>query len=251
MRLVPRIHASYFYWLFVSVLGAVLFLLSSEAHAPRKALEMLPVMHVIRAEDAIAQENDPAPAEAVNGELPQTSVIQAAAPAAKHSPQAAMEPHALEAQVRDQLTRQGFPNLGVSAGRDGAVYVAGTLFDNSEIGQVESLLRKNPHVTDVHFTEIHMRKPSGHAYFGTETGSTRDGVEVVRVFRGSPAEAAGIRKGDVIVSFASRLVKDADTFRDMVRGQAGGARVPVLIVRGHNREVREVRLGQAAEMAEK
>lgn len=250
MRIIPRIRASALYWVFVAALGGWLMFLSSEAHAPQKALELLPVMHVVRVEEAQASARSEVQ---LPNELPKTSVVQAVPPAHKSAAlKPKTDPHALEAQVRDELAHEGFPKIGVSAGRDGAVYIAGTMFDNSEPDQIDGLVRKVPGVTEVHFTEIHMMKPTGHAYIGTQTGKAAGGgVRVLRVFHGSPAEAAGIRKGDIIVSFGDHRVKDADEFREMVWSHEGGTRVPVIIARGHDREVVEVRLGQAAQMAAK
>lgn len=253
MKIFSRIRTSALYWVFVAALGAWLLLLSSNAQAPRKALELTPVMHVVRADES-ARESPMRGAQMAAespGELPKTSVVVAPVPAQKPAVQKPADPRALEAQLRGQLASDGFPNVGVSVGRDGAVYLAGTLFDESEPEQIDGLVRKVPGVSDVHFTAIHITKPSGHAYLGTQTGNARDGVAVMQVFHGSPAEAAGIRKGDIIVSFDNHPVKDPESFRAMVWGREGGERVAVVIAREHQREVREVRLGQAAEMAAK
>src|SRR5689334_18415248 len=200
MKILHRVHASALYWVFVAALGAWLLTLSTSAQTPEKALELTPVMHVVRSDAAAAPSADTSAQSA--GELPSTSVVQAPAPQAKAAPSStAPDPRALEAQLRHQLAREGFPNVGVSASRDGAVYLTGTMFDASEPDQIEGVVRKVPGVSDVHFTEIRMARPSRHAYFGTETASARRGVAVVRVFRGSPAQAAGIRPGDVILTF--------------------------------------------------
>jgi PDZ domain-containing protein/BON domain-containing protein len=259
MKILPRIRASALYWIFVAALGLLLAVLSSETVAPHKALELLPVMHVVEADESNIESpaefsaESPEQSPKADGELPKTSVVIAPVPeSAKHAEQKpAPDPRALEAQLRDELAQDGFPNLGVSVGRDGEVYLAGTLFDESEPEHLNDLVRKVPGVSDVHFTAIHITKPSGRAYLGTETRRAKDGVAVIQVFRGSPAEAAGIQKGDVIVSFDNHPVSDAESFRAMVASRAGGERVPMVIEREHQRETREVRLGQAAEMASK
>ena len=255
MKIFPRFRASALYWIFIAALGVWLMMLSSSAQAPQRALELTPVMHIVRADESVPQSPTRRTQSATQlaEELPKTSVVAAPVPLTAKAPaqKPQPDPRALEAQLRDELAHDGFPNVGVSVGRDGAVYLAGTLFDDSEPDHINQMVRKVPGVTDVHFTEIHMAKPSGHAYIGTQTGAAKEGVAVIQVFRGSPAEAAGIAKGDVIVSFDNHPVKDPDAFRAMVWSRAGGERVPVEIAHQHQREVREVRLGQAAEMAEK
>jgi serine protease Do len=57
------------------------------------------------------------------------------------------------------------------------------------------------------------------------------GVVVSDVTAGSAAADAGIRTGDVIVSFGRVKVESADELRDIIEGSDGSNSVPVLIQR--------------------
>lgn len=156
----------------------------------------------------------------------------------------------LEAQLKEKLTRNGFPNIGVSVSREGAVFLAGTLFDHSEKGEITSLVRKTPGVTEIHFSDVEVRKLYGPAYLGAETAATSgDGVRVTKVYNGSPAEMAGIRPGDVIVKFGDHAVSDPQSFRYMVMSRVGGQRVPVTITRDGQERTVTVRLGELPALA--
>lgn len=54
-----------------------------------------------------------------------------------------------------------------------------------------------------------------------------DGLLVNQVSAGSPAEKAGVKKGDVIMSFNNRPVTDPDGLRDLVRDTKPGTGVPL------------------------
>ncbi|GAB4099855.1 S1C family serine protease [Sinomonas halotolerans] len=84
-----------------------------------------------------------------------------------------------------------------------------------------------------------------HAANGTSS-SFSAGAQVVEVTSGSAADKAGIRKGDVITSFAGRHVGDAAELTAAVREQAAGATVKVTLKRsGQSQEV-DVTLGAAS-----
>lgn len=70
------------------------------------------------------------------------------------------------------------------------------------------------------------------------------GVVVSDVQEGSPAEAAGLQRGDVIVSIAGREVKDATELRNVVALQAPGSTVEVDVVRQGTRSSMPVQLGE-------
>ena len=69
------------------------------------------------------------------------------------------------------------------------------------------------------------------------------GVIVTSVQPGSPAEKAGIKRGDVVTSFDNQPVADTNNFRNLVAGTAPGTNV-TLAVRRDNRE-QTVRLALA------
>lgn len=62
---------------------------------------------------------------------------------------------------------------------------------------------------------------------------------------GGPADRAGLRAGDVIVSFAGQPVSTAQTLLDAVRAQPPGARVPVTYLSGGQSRRAVLRLGSA------
>ncbi|HYS03840.1 MAG TPA: PDZ domain-containing protein [Candidatus Dormibacteraeota bacterium] len=64
-------------------------------------------------------------------------------------------------------------------------------------------------------------------YFGVKSG---DGVLVRSVKKGSPAESAGLRAGDVIVKVDGERISDAADLRSLLRGHRGKA-FPISIVR--------------------
>jgi hypothetical protein len=154
----------------------------------------------------------------------------------------------LESELKSKLTRHGFPNIGVSVSRDGAVFLAGTLFDHSEKWMVERIVEGTPGVESVHFPHPEIRKLYGPAYLGIETAPTgrNAGVKVMKVWPGSPAAMAGIRTGDIIVTFDGRPVRGLQTFRYLVASHVGGQRVTVTVERRNRRERVTVRLGQTS-----
>ena len=70
-------------------------------------------------------------------------------------------------------------------------------------------------------------------YFGVDQG---EGTLVTEVVEDSPAEAAGIKAGDVIVSIDQHSVSDASEVRDALREFAEGGPVDIDIVRDGRRQ---------------
>ncbi len=158
----------------------------------------------------------------------------------------------LEVLLKRKLAREGFPNIGVSVARDDSVYLAGTLFDESEKREILGLVRSTRGVTAIHFPDPPVRKLYGPAYLGADTAPHPDGgVEVTKVWDGSPAEMAGIRKDDIITSFGNWPVRSSDSLRYMVMSHVGGQRVAVSIRRGDQQQTLTVRLGELPALASK
>lgn len=74
-----------------------------------------------------------------------------------------------------------------------------------------------------------------------------DGVLVSRVVPDSPADRAGLRKGDVIVRVGSRSVDSPEVLMDAVRSSRAGQSVGITIVRDGARQTVHVRLASRSE----
>jgi S1-C subfamily serine protease len=68
--------------------------------------------------------------------------------------------------------------------------------------------------------------------------STASVVEVISVEAGGPAERAGMRRGDWIVSVEGEEVSSVDDIHRLLSGRSGGTRLALSILRdGRRREV--------------
>ncbi len=68
------------------------------------------------------------------------------------------------------------------------------------------------------------------------------GVKVVRVFEGSPAEAAGLEEDDIITEFDGHAVKDADKLADLVQQTGAGEEAEVVFVRSGEQKEATVKI---------
>jgi len=86
-----------------------------------------------------------------------------------------------------------------------------------------------------------LRAPSGSGYgpyFGSipdMSGSDVAGVRLTGVRAGSPADRAGVRRGDVIVEFGGVAVKDIYSYTDALRAHKSGDTVEVVVLRNGER----------------
>src|SRR5205085_11792202 len=71
-----------------------------------------------------------------------------------------------------------------------------------------------------------------------------NGLRLMGVSPGSPAEQAGLRAGDVIVEFAGRPVKDLYQYSDALYAHKPGDEVGIVILRNGERRSFTVRLGK-------
>ena len=62
-----------------------------------------------------------------------------------------------------------------------------------------------------------------------------DGVLIERVFPGSPADRAGIKRNDVVVEFDGQSVTDREKFRLKVADTPTARRVPIVVLRDGKR----------------
>lgn len=78
--------------------------------------------------------------------------------------------------------------------------------------------------------EAHGRVRRG--YFGATADMTDpDRVVLEEVWEGSPAEAAGLRRGDVVTHYGGQRLRDAFHLRKLVQATAPGTAVPMVAVR--------------------
>jgi len=71
------------------------------------------------------------------------------------------------------------------------------------------------------------------------------GVYVVEVVSGGPADKAGIRKGDIIVEFDGRKINDAGSLMAYLAEKSPGAKVSIKLIRQNKTREVEVVLGEA------
>ena len=99
---------------------------------------------------------------------------------------------------------------------------------------------------------------SGKGWLGVSTQSTdadlkkgldltQDGLLVNQVTRDSPADRAGLKKGDVILSYNSHTVTTPEQLRDLVRGTAPGRSVALGLWRDGARKSVDVKMGDISD----
>lgn len=81
------------------------------------------------------------------------------------------------------------------------------------------------------------RTPDGKPFLGITSGNMpfANAVVVQSVDPDSPAEAAGIRRGDMVLRYNGQAVTDVDQFKNLVLQTVPGTLVPIEISRGLNR----------------
>jgi serine protease Do len=77
--------------------------------------------------------------------------------------------------------------------------------------------------------------------FGVPVG---EGALVGEVVKGSPAENAGIKRGDVIVGFNGKIVEDSSHLRNLAASTAVGSRIKLDIIRDKKKMQVEVTVGE-------
>jgi serine protease Do len=86
--------------------------------------------------------------------------------------------------------------------------------------------------------------------FGLDVGHSK-GALVTDVMAGSPAEKAGLKKGDVIISFTGHEIEDSSHLRNLVARAAVGTRVSVKTIRDKKeKEIFVLLAEQPKEMAQ-
>jgi len=226
------------YWALAAAVGAILIGLATRADQSRLAPP--PVVRVARANAPTVAPVPPT--AAVDPEQPLFMLMLD--PPRQQTPAS----HDLEVKLRGEMTAAGFPNIGVSVTHYGEVFLAGRVSDPDEKDEILGLVRGTPGVHEIHVDDVEIRHPSGPAYFGVDAAPAPDdiGVKVIEVYKGSPAEVAGIRTGDIITKFGTQYVIDHQSFHYMVIAHEGGQRVGVTVLRNGAPLTVMVRLGGAS-----
>jgi serine protease Do len=77
------------------------------------------------------------------------------------------------------------------------------------------------------------------------------GVLIGDVVEGSPAEKAGLQRGDIIVEFEGKKVEDPNQIRNMVANTEPGQTVEFQIIRENKRETKKITIGDMPAETEK
>jgi serine protease Do len=86
------------------------------------------------------------------------------------------------------------------------------------------------------------RSPTG-ALLGV-SGRPHDlGLEITQVYEGEPAAEAGVKVGDVLVTFGTRKVRDIEQLSDLVGRQPPGREVTLQLMRDGEQVELKVKLG--------
>jgi len=81
----------------------------------------------------------------------------------------------------------------------------------------------------------------GRMPLGLQVGqTTKEGVLVEGAFKDSPAEKAGLKKGDLIVEVAGKPVKNSDAFSTVMADQQPGKEIDLVIIREEKRQTIKV-----------
>jgi putative serine protease PepD len=140
-----------------------------------------------------------------------------------------------------------FDTLGGSmiTGQGGSIGL-GFAIPVNEVARVATEIIRTGHATHAVIGAVLNLKYAGTgAQIATLPAGRRAARSGLPVTPGGPAARAGLRAGDVIVSFAGQPVSSAQTLLDAVRAQPPGARVPVTYLsRGQSRQA-VLQLGSA------
>jgi PDZ domain/BON domain len=152
----------------------------------------------------------------------------------------------LESEIRSRLTHDGFWKIGVSAGRGGDVFLAGTVCSDAEVDEVVDLVKRVPGVTDVQFPNPEICKQNGRPYLGIRTPAAPGikGALISEVDGGSPAFQAGFTRGDVITKLDGEVVTNSATLHRILGTCTPGQRLQITVIRQGTEQVLIVRLGE-------
>ncbi len=157
----------------------------------------------------------------------------------------------LEAQIKDTLKSRAFPDIGVSVSKKGEAFLAGEVYSLEEVNKIAQIVHTVNGVRHVHFLHPDIRLAEGPAFFGATTAWSPDvwGARVRAVSIGSPADKAGLQKGDVISEFDGKTIPDAKSFHDLLAQYSPGQRVQLRVWHNGQPEYLVARLGDQTMVA--
>jgi hypothetical protein len=157
----------------------------------------------------------------------------------------------LEAQIKDTLKSRAWPDIGVSVSKKGEAFLAGEVYSLDEANKIAEIVHKVNGVHHVHFLHPDVRLAQGPAFFGATTAWAPDvwGARVRAVSIGSPADKAGLQKGDVISEFDGKTIPDAKSFHDLMAQYSPGQRVQLRVWHNGQPEYLVARLGDQQTVA--
>lgn len=163
---------------------------------------------------------------------PLSGAPEVRAAAVRHSRR--ISPAAIEQRIKVALARYGFHDVGVSAGREGDVYLAANVYNLHEVRSIMYIARRAVRAVRIYFPHPEVTPAHGPAFFGAyaEYDPSVWGAKISYVTIGSPAFMAGIRPGDVIREFDHHTVADAQDLRDAVANHRPGDRIEIRVWRG-------------------
>jgi PDZ domain len=170
-------------------------------------------------------------------QIPDATSPLTPAPEAEHTtPTIArrVRPAAVEQKIKTALARDGFHEVGVSAGSAGDVYLAANVYNLSEVRSIMRIARRAVRAVRIYFPHPDVRPAQGPAYFGAYAQYAPEvwGAKISYVTIGSPAFMAGVRPGDVIREFDHRTVADAGELQEAVAAHHPGDRIELRVWRG-------------------
>lgn len=74
--------------------------------------------------------------------------------------------------------------------------------------------------------------------------SKTEGILIIRIIPNSPAETAGLRRGDIITEISGKATTDAKEILEIVRNSDIGESLPLKVIRGSETNSISVRLGE-------
>jgi S1-C subfamily serine protease len=140
-----------------------------------------------------------------------------------------------------------FDTLGGSmiTGQGGSIGL-GFAIPINEVARVATELIRTGHATHaVIGAALNLKYGGPGAQLAAQPAGRGNTQASLPVTPGGPADRAGLRAGDVIVSFAGQPVSSAQTLLDAVRAQAPGTRVPVIYLSGGQTRRGVLRLGSS------